>query len=82
MNLYVLPNGNIKHIYQEELWMELGPQTITRVSHVEPANNIRQAAPQWYAHILATKKSHGPFKLRSEALTAERHEIEKQLETH
>jgi hypothetical protein len=68
MDLVVLPDGTVRAIYAEVIDLtNLGSALISRASHVEPDSQGR-----WMADLSPVSGPVlGPFKLRSEALTAE-----------
>lgn len=68
MQLIIETTGAVRAIYSEAIDLSrLGRLTIARVSHVEPDQN-----GDWFADLAPLAGPHlGPFKLRSEALTAE-----------
>ena len=65
----ILPNGDIKFIYSEELReiVEHGTAHIERVSHVEPNDDAEFTADL----SPVGGPTLGPFKLRQDALNAE-----------
>jgi hypothetical protein len=66
MELVIHPGGAVTTIYDELLDLScLGPVSITRASHVEPAAN-----GQWSAQII-DGPTLGPFERRSDAIAAE-----------
>jgi hypothetical protein len=72
MEITVLPNGDLKFIYTDELveLLQEGEATIQRASHVEPA----VADPtQWEADMAPSGSTVvlGPFPTRAAALDAE-----------
>ena len=78
MELVIQPNGTIKCIYDEALDLnELGEVVILRASHVEPNDD-----GAWTADMSPIAGPRlGPFRRRSEALTAERRWLEGNLAT-
>ena len=73
MQLVIYPNGSLACLYSEVLNLSaLGQISIARASHVEPDDD-----GHWCADII-DGPTLGPFRLRSEALDAERD----WLETH
>ncbi len=71
MQLVIRANGSVACLYSEALNLSaLGQLTIARASHVEPDDD-----GQWCADII-DGPTLGPFRLRSEALCAERDWIE------
>jgi len=75
MQLRIDPHGQVTCVYDEVIDLTaLGPLTIRRASHVEPDDTGR-----WWADLAPVGgRRLGPFRLRSEALEAER----AWLETH
>ena len=73
MQLVIAPDGQMRCVYDETLDLhKLGRITIARGSHVEPDVN-----GEWIADLSPLKGPLlGPFRLRSEALDAERRWIE------
>ena len=73
MQLIVLPTGEIRCLYDEVLDLTaLGRPTITRASHVEP-----DADGQWWADLAPVDGPNlGPYRQRTEALSAERSWLE------
>ena len=73
MQLIVQPNGIVRCLYGEELDLHaLGNLSIERGSHVEPT-----ATGQWTADLWPVNGPVlGPFRRRSDALTAERQWLE------
>ena len=69
MQLMIDPCGQVRCLYSETIDLaSLGPLTIARASHVEPNEN-----GEWFADLSPVQGPVlGPFKNRSEALTAER----------
>ena len=69
MELIITPSGTIRCLYSEELNLHgLGRLSIQRGSHVEPDEH-----GQWLADLAPVGGPVlGPFRLRSEALEAER----------
>jgi hypothetical protein len=69
MELVIAPNGTIRCLYGEDLDLHLlGRLSIERGSHVEPDGDS-----QWLADLAPVGGPVlGPFRLRSEALEAER----------
>lgn len=69
MQLIISPGGEIRCVYDEAIDIAtLGRQRINRGSHVEP-----DADGQWWADLGPVDGPRlGPFRLRSEALGAER----------
>ena len=69
MELVITPSGSVRCLYSEELDLHaLGRLTIKRGSHVEPDQQ-----GQWLADLAPVcGPVLGPFRLRSEALEAER----------
>jgi hypothetical protein len=75
MIINISPQGEIKHIYTENIDLtDLGETQITRASNVEPVGL------QWEA-TMKDGAILGPFNLRSEALAAEVNYLEKHLGT-
>ena len=74
MELLVCPNGSMRCVYEETLELaRFGQLTIRRGSHVEP-----DPAGRWWADLSPVAGPRlGPFRRRSEALTAERHWLER-----
>ena len=74
MELLVCPNGSMRCVYEETLELaRFGQLTIRRGSHVEP-----DPAGRWWADLSPVAGPRlGPFRRRSEALTAERNWLEK-----
>jgi len=68
-------NGIVTFIYADSLasLVKPGVSTIQRVSNVEPCEG------GWSAFMIENKITLGPFKLRSEALSAEVQYLEKKL---
>lgn len=68
MELFISPRGKIRCLYGEEVELtSLGEILIIRASHVEPDKLGR-----WWADLSPVEGSKlGPFRRRSEALTAE-----------
>ena len=68
MELVIDTGGTIRCVYSETIDLaELGKLTIKRASHVEPDTSGR-----WWADMAPVHGPKlGPFKVRSEALTAE-----------
>jgi hypothetical protein len=77
MNLVVLPTGTVVSIYGEALDLaSLGPVQIARASHVEPDQLGR-----WWADLAPVAGPRlGPFRLRSQALVAEVHWLDRHLQ--
>jgi hypothetical protein len=77
-SLIIAPDGLITAIYDDELadlLEEASTKTITRASFVEPTAN-----GQWEADLAPSGGPVlGPFKLREEALIAERKWLEQEL---
>ena len=73
MQLVVQPGGTVHCLYGEELDLpQLGSLAIVRGSHVEP-----DSSGQWTADLSPVHGPIlGPFRSRSEALTAERQWLE------
>lgn len=73
MQLMIQPCGKVHCLYGEELDLpQLGSLTIARGSHVEPTKT-----GQWTADLSPVHGPVlGPFRSRSDALTAERHWLE------
>lgn len=69
MQLVIDPQGNVRAVYDEAIDLsQLGTMSIARGSHVEP-----DGSGQWYADLSPVSGPRlGPFKLRSDALAAER----------
>lgn len=66
--LTIQPDGSITFIHSDDLTdvLDLGAATIRRASHVEPIGK------EWFADLSPVHGPVlGPFRLRSEALTAE-----------
>jgi hypothetical protein len=78
MELIVSPCGTITCVYGELLGLsELGQLSIRRVSTVEPDERGR-----WWADLSPVKGPRlGPFSLRSSALEAERHWVDRHVLT-
>ncbi len=76
MELFVTPTAQVRCLYGEELDLRLlGPLTIRRASHVEPADSSG-----WTADLSPIGgPTLGPFAQRSLALAAEAEWIEGQL---
>ena len=74
MRLVIKPDGSVRCLYDEAVDLSsLGSLTIQRGSHVEP-----DATGQWLADLAPVDGPVlGPFKRRSEALSAERDWLEK-----
>ena len=68
MELIILPDGQVKCIYDEALPLsDLGKLSITRASHVEPTS-----VGQWMADLSPVGGPQlGPFEKRADALAAE-----------
>jgi len=68
MQVIILPGGVMRMLYSEVFDLDtFGQSTITRASHVEPDH-----CGLWYADLSPVKGPRlGPFRKRSEALTAE-----------
>lgn len=79
MQLIIDPNGAVRCIYGEEIRLDtIGQMAVTRASHVEP-----DSAGGWCADLSPMDgPCLGPFKRRSEALTAERRWLEKNWLSH
>ena len=75
MHLVIQPGGGVRCLYDEELDLKvLGRLSIRRGSHVEPTDD-----GHWTADVSPVNGPLlGPFRLRSEALSAE----QKWLEQH
>ncbi|MBX3452775.1 MAG: hypothetical protein KF777_24780 [Planctomycetaceae bacterium] len=73
MQMIVQPDGSVRCLYGEELDLDtLGTLSITRGSHVEPTPD-----GQWTADLSPVcGPVLGPFRTRSEALSAERRWLE------
>lgn len=73
MQLIVLPNGQVRCVYDETIDLrQLGQLTVQRGSSVEPDESGR-----WTADLaVADGPELGPFDRRSEALAAEREWLE------
>lgn len=73
MQMIVQPGGSVRCLYGEELDLDtLGALSIARGSHVEPTPD-----GQWTADLSPVSGPVlGPFRSRSEALTAERRWLE------
>ncbi len=73
MQLIVLPGGAVRCLYDESLDLAaLGRVAIARGSHVEPDDQGR-----WWADLAPVAGPRlGPFRLRSDALAAERRWLE------
>ena len=73
MQLLIQPDGAVRCLYGEELNLKvLGRLSIRRGSHVEPASD-----GEWTADMSPVKGPLlGPFRLRSDALSAEREWLE------
>ena len=73
MQMIVQPGGGVRCLYGEELDLDnLGKLSIARGSHVEPTPD-----GQWTADLSPVSGPIlGPFRSRSEALTAERRWLE------
>ncbi len=73
MQLVIASDGQMRCVYDETLDLhKLGRVTIKRASHVEPTVDGK-----WIADLSPLKGPQlGPFRLRSEALDAERDWIE------
>ncbi len=73
MRLVIKPDGSVRCLYDEAVDLSsLGSLTIQRGSHVEP-----DATGQWLADMAPVDGPVlGPFKRRSEALSAERDWLE------
>jgi hypothetical protein len=69
MQLRIDPRGQVTCVYDEVIDLaSLGPVSIRRASHVEPDSH-----GQWWADLAPVGGPRlGPFRLRSEALQAER----------
>jgi hypothetical protein len=69
MDLVISPQGQMRYVYDETIDLAtVGEVKITRASHVEP-NDLGQ----WLADLAPVHGPVlGPFRLRSEALAAER----------
>ncbi len=76
MNLLIQPNGSIRCVYDEAIYLAaLGRLTITRASHVEPNEQ-----GHWLADLAPVGGPLlGPFCQRGEALAAEREWLESSL---
>jgi hypothetical protein len=76
MDLIISPSGLVSCIYDEILDLaSFGPLQIKRASHVEP-----DEAGNWWADLAPVKGPKlGPYRQRSEALTAERRWLEANL---
>ena len=68
MDLIIAPNGQLRHIYNDNLDLTaLGQVRISRASHVEP-----DASGRWLADLsLVNGPVLGPFLRRADALAAE-----------
>ncbi|HUE74174.1 MAG TPA: hypothetical protein VMP01_25050 [Pirellulaceae bacterium] len=73
MQVVITASGQVRYVYDEAVDLsDLGRSTISRASHVEPDEQ-----GQWLADLSPVGgPCLGPFPLRSEALTAERHWLE------
>ena len=73
MQLLIQPDGAVRCLYGEEFNLKvLGRLSIRRGSHVEPTGN-----GQWTADMSPVNGPVlGPFRVRSDALTAEREWLE------
>ena len=73
MQLVILPGGAVRCLYSEHLDLAaLGSPAITRASHLEPTPDGR-----WLADLSPVHgPTLGPFRLRSQALAAERDWLE------
>jgi hypothetical protein len=73
MDLVILPSGDVRAIYSEDIDLGvLGRATITRASHVEP-----DAQGHWFADLTPVSGPVlGPFHQRSQALGAEERWLE------
>jgi len=76
MMLVVSSGGVVAGLYNELIDLgQLGSMQITRASHVEPDDS-----GQWWADLQPVGgKKLGPFTVRSQALAAERDELERRL---
>ena len=74
MQLVISPDGSVRCLYGEELDLQaLGQLTILRGSQVEP-----DQGGQWFADLAPVDGPRlGPFRVRSEALEAERRWLER-----
>jgi hypothetical protein len=76
IRLAITPSGTVSAIHDDELAGLFGEGTvrISRASMVEPT-----ADGQWTAEMVADGTVLGPYKLRSEALAAERDWLEERM---
>ena len=73
MQLVIAPGGAVRCLYNEKINLAaLGSLAITRASHVEPTSDGR-----WLADLSPVHgPTLGPFRLRSQAIAAERDWLE------
>jgi len=73
MQLVIKPNGEVRCVYDETIDLrQLGQLSVQRGSTVEPDD-----VGIWFADLaIVNGPKLGPFRLRSEALTAERQWLE------
>jgi hypothetical protein len=78
MQLLVEPGGSVTCIYDEAIDLTaLGTLSVRRASHVEP-----DAEGRWWADLSPVRGPKlGPFHLRSDALKAEMHWLDQQIDS-